>query len=350
MNMPGAVPGLLALVVLVSSAITPWPSGAVETVDLNSVVKEVGIALDFKYELVTGKELEGCEVEWETAQAYGVKNIVKLGGGNLLVIISSDIPRVEAGVMEDTSGYEELVSVFSSTGELLGRMSLGGRWVQKVYQSGDGSLVSIVTGGDNDRAGSIIIDKDGNELFTSNKEVLYPSFDGEYLVSKRLHHRYIEGKYQRDDNGLVKVGRLLNKDGSPRSYRLLDGFEEEKRKVLRVLDNGLLFAGRNDTSGGELPYCLMLYDISKGRVVWEREVAGAPDVMAVSGDGYGRERILLGYSENDRNVRAAVLDENTGELMSEIINGGIFKSIGSEDGFFFSNISGEMKIYILHRE
>jgi hypothetical protein len=129
---------LLVVITLVPLMIPLSLAGqGVQTVDLNSVISEMGRDLTYEYDLIAGEELMGCEQEWEVDIPYGVRDIVKVGDGNLLVITRSNRSKPGCKAIGKGSDDEEIVSVYSPDGVLLNRMSLSSRWIWRIYQSGD---------------------------------------------------------------------------------------------------------------------------------------------------------------------------------------------------------------------
>lgn len=360
MRLIGTASILFAAVVLyLQMHASPVAERGVPSVDLVAVVEEMGRDLTYEYELITGEELAGCEVQWEADLPYGIRAMLGLGEGNILIVSNSRYAIPECIRPFGHPSDEEMLSIYGPDGMIIHRRLLGS-WrvlVLRSYTSPDGKLVSLYTCWDHDCRMSVI-DHRGRECFSIEGGVtveLFPSSEGDYLVCSRPYGAegkiFIDAFQPTGERYPVEVGSFMRADGS----RLVDAVAEELNnewgQVIWADDGNLLYTWRvADTSGVACRYqnALALLDMKTSASVWETIIPSTSYQPVVASGKPGERYILLDHHANDEGISHTVIEAASGRTVGMIAGrlpgGRLWSAIGAEGGSFYANASGLLKM------
>jgi len=314
-----------------------------KVVDIGALMDKIASDSTYNYRFISGEELNNFDQIWQLGIPYGIKRIERIGGGNFLVISRSNISKASCPITPKSREDEELISVVSRDGVLLNKASIGNRYLHAIYKSEYGKLISIVSSGYDDTAESKVIDENGDVYLTVDDAVLYPSSDGNYLVSRRA----VRPSRIPWDNQVYFISSKskINKSNLRKILNIIKGNGKEtisNTNVLRVFDDDiLLLSSRKNNS--EFIHCLNLYEIGTGRLIWRLDNQNALSVIAVTRSEENEEYILLEYWLNEEKICNTIINKNNGSFIAKVINGEVWSAIGSSDGLFYGNVEGNLK-------
>ena len=309
------------------------------SIDMSAVIKELSKNASFEYSFISADQLKRGTVVWQQPVPSKVRGIWGLGPENLLVVCEKDLPSPSPYVKP----HEETLLIFNPSGNLLVQEFIGEYSVRNVHQSHDGSLVNIEAERDHDIM-NMVTDFNGSSFFRIGyHSVLLPSWNGEYLINMSSRGTGNTSTLVIDAGGREKrvpSVRLLNKDGSAREAGMASSLQEESKGVLGAFANGELLLSGCDSAG--LDCALMLYRADEGRMIWTKGVPPLTSLEAVCDDtAHSRTYLLMNPAANERGVRSFIISNENGEVVSEAHGSGVWKSIGSNDGHFYSIFSEE---------
>ena len=304
--------------------------------------KTVGSDSKYDYHFIPGRELINSDQIWQVNVPYGVKRIERIGGGNFLVVSRSNLSNANCPITPKSREDEEIISIVSRGGTILNKLSIGNRYLHAIYKSRDGNLISIVSTGYDDTAESMIIDENGNEYLTAHDAVLYPSSNGNYLVSRRAA-RPARIPW---DNEIYSISSesKITKYNLRNIFKFIKGKEEDtviNTNVLWAFDNDILLlcSRKNDN---ELIHSLNLYEIGTGKLIWKLDKQNALNVTAVTRSEENEEYILLDHWLNEDKIFNTIIRKSDGAVITNVINGEVWSAIGSRDGFFYGNVKANL--------
>lgn len=309
------------------------------SIDMSAVIKELSKNASFEYSFISADQLKRGTIVWQQPVPSKVRGIWGLGPENLLVVCEKDLPSPSPYVKP----HEETLLIFKSSGNLLVQEFIGEYSVRNVHQSHDGSLVSIETERDHDIINIVTDFNASGFLRIGYHSVLLPSWNGEYLINKSSRRTGNTSTLVIDAGGREKrvpSVRLLNKDGSAREAGMASSLQEESKGVLGAFANGELLLSGCDSAG--LDCALTLYNADEGRMIWTRGVPPLTSIEAICNDSaHSRTYLLMNPAANEHGVQSFVIAKEDGEFSSEVQGSGVWNSIGSNDGHFYSIFSEE---------
>jgi hypothetical protein len=279
----------------------------------------------------------------------------ELGGGNLLIVSRSNLSHSGCEARGKKQEDEETLSIYDPDGTLLHRRSLGGGWVEPwLYTSETGDLVSLSTADYHHDNRRIVTDHTGVEYFSvegGGTIQLFPSSDGEHLVYSKPYAEpgriLVDILNPSGERRPVDVGDFLAEDGS----RLIDAVSEESNRtpgqVIWAADEKLLYTWWvADTAGVARDHlsALALLDTKNNTVVWQRIHPPVSYQPAVASGKPGDRYILLDHPANEEGISHTVIAGGSGETVGRAAGGHMWTLVGSEDGSFYANVTGRLKI------
>jgi hypothetical protein len=312
-------------------------SSEIPTTDLHEFIEDIDDSRNGYISVLDAEYILGLEPLWKIELTDSPYFITNIGSDRFLVILDERLwSNTNA---EGHTGYEfeNFILVIDTDGNLLNAINIGEHSLVDVMVSDNGALATVITAYDHQIL-NIVIDDCGQELLRLEGDTrLFPSPEGDHLISQKLpHHRGDQYFLLGDPFGKKEIilERMINIDGSVYGSTDAQELSDDSYYVLCVLEEQLLLSGKNDETGS---WRSVLIDLATSSILWEKEVSPLSSVQAVINSTDDTDQyILFRHPANPENIGLEVVSRNTGELVSRILNWDIYDTRGSMNGLYYS--------------